>query len=415
MNDEIFNKMGFFKHDGYEFCGMVVKNNGDLEFTVINHYFKSNDDYLLISGYIDDKKVSFVILNYSSYYSSAYNREETFLIHSLFVGECFENFDDIKFKKISIKINNISSAMMKLSSFEHKYVGKTKKPYSPLLIQPQDDIVVFCDDFKFKIRINYFYENLRKLGNGECANFKEDIRIVIEYDKFQKIHRITKDSLIIENLFSFITGKSKIIEINSLDDELEYIDLILPIVSDEILKNRQHPSAIQLNESNIGNIIKKWFDNYFQLNYLYNLYFSLDRSNLNPPTLLITYSRILESYHRQRYEKDNVYLYTRLKELFNDLERYDFFNKILERYVGEEDKISKFSGIVKDNRNYYTHYNKKKDTVIDGKELMELNDGLKLIIDLILLKEFEFSIDEINEITSKSNNFRFTNYFSWEY
>lgn len=52
--------------------------------------------------------------------------------------------------------------------------------------------------------------------------------------------------------------------------------------------------------------------------------------------------------------------------------------------------------------------------MVDGKELLELNEVLKLIIDLIFLKEFEFSVDEINDITSKSKNFRFTTYVSLE-
>ncbi len=286
---------------------------------------------------------------------------------------------------------------------------------SPLIIKPKEDISVDFNEFKFKIQLNHFYEKWKRVGNGEYANFKEDISILLEYNEFQKVGRITKDSLIIENLFSFITGKSKIIEMKCLDDKDEYIDLILPIVSEESVESRQYPSAIQLDESNADFIIKKWFENSNRFDSFYDdLYFSLEKSSLNPTTLFLTYCRMLESYHKQRYSEQRVFFQNRLTELFSDLIAYDFFKEILEKYGCEEEDIVKFSSIIKDNRNYYTHYGRIKDNVVDGKELLELNEVLKLIIDLIFLKEFEFSVDEINDITSKSKNFRFTTYVSLE-
>ena len=199
------------------------------------------------------------------------------------------------------------------------------------------------------------------------------------------------------------------------DNKNEDIDLILPIVSDQSLESRQYPSAIQLDESNIESIIKKWFENSNYFDSFYDLYFSLEKSSLNPTTLFLTYSRMLESYHKQRYSEKRTFLHKRLIGLFNDLIAYDFFKEILEKYGDdEEEDIIKFSKIIKDNRNYYTHYDRIKYTVVDGKELLELNEVLKLIIDLIFLKEFEFSVDEINDITSKSKNFRFTTYVALE-
>ena len=117
---------------------------------------------------------------------------------------------------------------------------------SPLIIKPKEDISVDFNEFKFKIQLNHFYEKWKRVGNGEYANFKEDISILLEYNEFQKVGRITKDSLIIENLFSFITGKSKIIEMKCLDDKDEYIDLILPIVSEESVESR-HPISRRKN------------------------------------------------------------------------------------------------------------------------------------------------------------------------
>ncbi len=99
----------------------------------------------------------------------------------------------------------------------------------------------------------------------------------------------------------------------------------------------------------------------------------------------------------------------RLLEVFDKLTNYDFFEDILNQNSDseEDDKLNAFADIIKDNRNYYTHYGNKKDTVVEGSELSKLNDLMKLTINLILLMELGFSIDEINRITNDDPNFSF--------
>ena len=48
---------------------------------------------------------------------------------------------------------------------------------------------------------------------------------------------------------------------------------------------------------------------------------------------------------------------------------------------------------------------------LSGKK--DINESLKLIIDMILLKEFEFPIDEINRITYETKYFNLHDYVSW--
>ena len=49
----------------------------------------------------------------------------------------------------------------------------------------------------------------------------------------------------------------------------------------------------------------------------------------------------------------------------------------------------------------------------EGKKLIELNEGLNLVIKLIFLKELDFDLNEINEITSKDILFRLHEYVNW--
>ncbi len=193
MNENIFNEQGLFKFNDEEFVGIISKNNNKLEFTAINPIFISEADYLLVNGYVDGNKISFVMFNHPIFISSTQTRKETYSINSLFVGRHFDDFDQIKFKNSSMKINNISSTI-DLSSFQHNFTDGAETVYSPLIIRQKDDYLINFDDFKIRVRLNCFYEKWGKLGNGEYANFKEDMSIIFEYPEPQNIGRITNDA-----------------------------------------------------------------------------------------------------------------------------------------------------------------------------------------------------------------------------
>jgi len=97
-----------FYHEDNEFTGIIKKNeNGSLEVNILNPIVISNDDFVLITGHVNGEKVSFVMYNHFIYiHSTEHTREVTYLIHSLFIGETYTNFDQLKFKNISLKINN---------------------------------------------------------------------------------------------------------------------------------------------------------------------------------------------------------------------------------------------------------------------------------------------------------------------
>lgn len=293
------------------------------------------------------------------------------------------------------------------------------------------------------------------MGTGEFIDSELAISIVLDYENIQSLDSIWEDVVILQNLLTFLTGKSEIIDLTSIEEKNE-IHIINSLVSNNIFVNNWMPTAIQINESNYVQIFKKWFDNYNNLNSIYGLFCSIDEIHLNPSTLFLTYAQILESYHRQRFNgeyipkkdfnkiakeiynctknseeikklpddnnKDQLKMkikssithsfeYTlkdRLLEIFDKLNNYDFFEDILnQNNDSDDDKLDSFADIIRDNRNYYTHYGNKKDTVVEGSELIRLNDLMKLTINLIFLMELGFSIDEINRITNDDPNFSF--------
>ena len=218
---------------------------------------------------------------------------------------------------------------------------------------------------------------------------------------------------------------------------------------------------IQLNENNLEKIFSKWFENYNSFNGVYDLYFSTIGSNLSNETLFLTYCQILESYHRKKYRGEYVskekfedfknkftpcatkmeglgeivskenksqflnkilnsiqysYEFTlkdRLKEIFSEFEEFNLFITIIDKFTDEEtlDKgIKAYCDLIKDGRNYYTHYGDEPEHLLKGIEFLELTDSLNLIIKMIFLKELGLTDSEINNIT-KNHRFKFVEYY----
>lgn len=455
MNEFITDKIGKFWTNIGEFQGILNKNHGKYEFTILDKIFDNSDDFILVNGIIENYKLSFILINKPVESKFTFNEvRNTYYIKQLFIGKFFNNFDEIKFSNVHIKFNNIANAI----NFSVLNNFFTRDEENSRLIISFKEIKPYCvniDDFTLKLVFEK-YSTMKHMGTGEFIDSELAILVVLDYEDNQSLNSIWEDVVILQNLLTFITGKSEIIELTSFEEKKE-IHIINSLVSNKIFVNNWMPTAIQINESNYVQIFKKWFDNYSNLNSIYNLFCSIDEIHFNPSTLFLTYAQILESYHRQRFSGEYIsksnfrkiskdiyscaknsdeiknlpedynkgqlkmkikssitysFEYTlkdRLLEIFDKLINYDFFEDILNQNSDSEDddKLNYFADIIKDNRNYYTHYGNKKDTVVEGSELIKLNDLMKLTINLILLMELDFSIDEINRITNDDPNFSF--------
>jgi hypothetical protein len=90
-------------------------------------------------------------------------------------------------------------------------------------------------------------------------------------------------------------------------------------------------------------------------------------------------------------------LRTRLKEVVNDYEA------LTTLFINDKDK---FIHNVTETRNYLTHYDKDKkppSPVENYEELFQLIQNLKIIVEICLLKEAGFSLEEIKDLFSRNN------------
>ncbi|WP_296887123.1 HEPN domain-containing protein [uncultured Methanobrevibacter sp.] len=458
MFDEIFGKLGTFwvsDNDKKIVSGQINQNNNDFEISFVNVDFDVyDDDYILLNGIVENKKLSLIIINDPIKFTHAKVINNTYYIKYLFEGIHYNNKDNIKFENINIKIDNILSTI-NLRSFS----TITPKPDILLIKKPTNDYSVDLNEFILEI----FLKPRSTIGyssNGQYAKFNEEIILKLNYDCPRSIDEIYPHILKIKDLFTFLTGKSEIIGLYESSECME-INMFFPIVTSTYNMKPQHYALIQLNENNLEKIFNNWFENYGSLNGVYDLYFSTIGSNLSSETLFLTYCQILESYHRKKYlgeyvskekfedfkskftpcatkmegldeivSKENksqflnkilnsiqfCYEFTlkdRLKEIFNEFKRCDLFIKIIDKFTDEEtfDKgIKTYCDIIKDGRNYYTHYGEEPENLLKGIEFLELTDSLNLIIKMIFLKEFGLTDSEINNITVNPR-FKFVEYY----
>ena len=459
MFNESLDKLGEFwvaDNKEHKIPGVLNQNTNSYEISFVNVNFNEYDeDYLLINGVVENKKLSLIIINNPIRSIHANVRNTTYYIRYLFEGIHYNDKSQIEFNNINIKIDNISSTIRL-----HSLTELTPKPEILLMKKHTKEYFANLDEFNLEIFLKT-RSTFRHLSNGECANFNEEIILKLDYKKPKNINEIYSDIAKIKNLFTFLTGKSEIIGLYETLDKRE-LNIFIPIIAKTYSDKFQHDALIQFNENNLQKIFTKWFKNFDSLTGVYDLYFSTIGANLAIETLFLTYCQILESYHRKRYSgiyiseekfeefkskftpcatkiegldelvsKENKsqflnkvlnsiaysYEYTlkdRLKELFNELKEYNLFKDIVSQFCDEEtlDKqIKIFCDIIKDSRNYYTHYPEEPGNLLKDIEFLTLVDSLDLIIKLIFLKEFGLTESEINNITQDSR-FKLNVYYS---
>jgi len=88
----------------------------------------------------------------------------------------------------------------------------------------------------------------------------------------------------------------------------------------------------------------------------------------------------------------------RLKEIFSK------YQEIIDRFVGDENA---FIEKVVDTRNYQTHHDEDlKERAADGEELYRLTQKLKMLLEVCLLTEIGFSLEELKALFSRNSKYQ---------
>lgn len=137
-------------------------------------------------------------------------------------------------------------------------------------------------------------------------------------------------------------------------------------------------------------LIKKWFSfDKEMMPIIHHLINSLEEKNTFNSTDFLIVVQALEGYHHRFINPKKTDLKVRLKYLANLFSR----------------EIAHFSDVnmqhVANTRNYYSHFYKKKNTIIQGIELYHVTKKLRYLLICCLLKEIGIEIEKIKIIMQK--------------
>lgn len=138
----------------------------------------------------------------------------------------------------------------------------------------------------------------------------------------------------------------------------------------------------------IDDLFSCWISYFADIPEVFNLYFYCSRGMLYD--IFTSKAQALEEYHRATKANSNQWGYKRrIEDLF------DRFHNVMS-YRGEKEI---FAMLVRDHRDYYTHwFKKKKEKVFHGLHLDYLTRDVNLLLEMCLLSCMGFNDDEVTEI-----------------
>lgn len=160
-------------------------------------------------------------------------------------------------------------------------------------------------------------------------------------------------------------------------------------------------------------MIKKFFASRDKFNMVLDLLIASIRNNTAEISFL-NITTAFEVFHKYFLEKDNDHM---LQELFNELKA----EGLVKSYHGKWDQIIRYHhlfeltkgidffsqnfqypkktiALIRDSRNYYTHYTKPRNEIWTPNNLIFANKGLRQLLKAVILKELELPETLINKL-----------------
>ena len=347
---------------------------------------------------------------------------------SLFcIGFHFAKRKELKFKSMTVRYSHLRkwlSGVFNLSQWdenENEYVLKVKKP-------PVKEIVL--DKFGLSIK------GVVSSEHGSYHDFYERYAsITIDMTDEMPLDELFLIVYHLKNFLSLATGeKISILTMNGEKTCLKPYERI-EIFSFQTLGEKGSkdrfawyplPIEYQTISERLEFYLQNWFNMIEKYEPMYELFFGTLSERVYPVNDFLNLSQALEAYHCRKFENrivsDDLFSkqlpqFLRIIDEFPKEHRPEFQSKVefmnrkslrrrtkelFEKYgqifkifiEKEEDFIPKFV----DTRNYYTHYDPKKEKPAGIMEIPFLTENLRFILMVILFEEMGFEAKQIEQI-----------------
>jgi len=384
-------------------------SNIELEiFGMFGNLLLGPDRYPIILGETNEGPITLIDIWYRRRNDKHSKYQSSFLIK----GKHFTRIEDIRFDSCIVDLFGLNF-FIKTKHLDFKEIDSVR---NWKIQYKAHDVISFdvADTFKGSIK----FEGIPSFTNSSEAKIKENIYVKFDYSSRIDFKEILIDAGKFRGFISLINDEvsfpTKIYFRDSDGDK--NLEIIHKNIFYQGQTKKWFQPIISFDElENFQELIQNWYREYSEIEHVFNLrlyhykdknFFSIDR--------FIDMSRVLESFHRLRRKNERVSsddykeflkkieeveLDSTFKRLLNDRLNYGnepTFKTRLEELFSELpgsimlliDEDNKFAKVVKDTRNYYTHYGDElKDKIPSISELVSITDNLESMISFILLKE----------------------------
>jgi len=377
----------------------------------------------------------------------------TYHISVVFIGHHFSKKEDIQFDCISVNYSNLEE-WVRISGFEISMEFRDNKYLTKETVIYTFPEVIEADLGDFKISFNYSFN--QSGDRIRTINLEQTTFIEVKHHKARHFEDLLDTALYnIQNFLCLAMGKPTFPLIlrgtNSLlkedigegKDKHKKIEIYYGIRNfpENIKALRTFDMCFTFADikDKFNFYLKNWFKKSTHLQPIYDLYFgTLNNSSMYLQHRFLSLAQALESYHRSVF--DGKYVteddYKVLYELFTESIPKDLeidFKKSLKdkmKYLNEfslrkrikhvmseyknlvtmiiDDAEQQFIEDIVNTRNYLTHYDKDLELKAkEGKELYNLTEKIKYILEICFLREIGMSDESIKKIVSESQKYSY--------
>jgi len=376
----------------------------------------------------------------------------TYFAHLLFVGGHFEKPESALFDRVYVKYAYLDE-WVNIYGFqinqEHDETGSFSIKYQ----KPADINETINDNLTVSIRFNiqlaiptlvkkelhpkqttYLY---LKFSDPTC--FEDYVHLVFVLQNFFTL--ATCEEVFLMELIGIIESNKQAQEGKTIHPNVRIYFIPISKVSQE---KEIYPHQMFFTYTDIkdkfGIILKNWIEKEETLRPFYNLYFAVQyNSSLFSENKFLNYVQALETYYGRLYnggylpESTCKEIYDCLVSAIPDLsiDGYkDFKMSLTQRlkYINEYSLRKKLKVLVNgtgdlfdkyvenrnlfvesvvDTRNYLTHYSTNLEhSAAKGTDIFQLAQKMQILIEILMLREIGFNLDEIRQIFHKNNRYR---------
>ena len=361
---------------------------------------------------------------------------ETYTVQFVFIGEHFQDPQEIQFNEVSIQSTYLSD-WVDFPLIQTSSIDDTNKPQKFTFIYNQPESIK-ANIIKGEISVFYGWRNSGKLYD---IDFKQLPYISIKVNESIPFEDLYSQYICpILDFLTLATGQPNFLEkidFYSRNPNFKSIEMLLvnhSITPKETLLPDDLYFSLADIDSQFSLILQKWFNSFEELKSIFNLIFSTEyKPDMYLESKFLNIAQAAESYHRRRCKNEVLPKPehdARIKAILSNTpeeykkwlrEKLNFSNEptLQDRLMDLLDKTkkvmnplvkdhAKFAKKVRDTRNYFTHWNTDlQDKAAQGEELFRITQTLLFMLQACLLMELGCTPERCAELISKNKKYQY--------